>query len=229
MRERYFLGSQLARDLRQISLYGYRDLYRTYGPRSYYYSEMVFGSTATLAALVASAPQVKIYAMRTPRAIPLAEITRRTKLSADEVRRFNPALRTRVPAAAALYLPVYVAEFGRDVSFWHRPPAPSFAAVLNEFLRLGAGEERWDDRRFEPVLRGFERRFAGTNTEEGRIMAAVLAYAVDEAYQSRRGTILAEFRTSPAIQRLFDRAVLARGASGPIRASLTDLDDASSR
>ncbi|MBI3049173.1 MAG: hypothetical protein HYY76_12775 [Acidobacteria bacterium] len=222
VRERYFLGSRLARDLRQISLYGYRELYRTYGPRSYYYAEMVFANTATVAALTASMPQVKIYAMRTPRAIPLAEITRRTKLPVDEVRRYNPALRTRVPAGATLYLPMYVEQFGRDVSFWHRPPHPAFTAVLNEFLRLDAGEEQWDDRAFEPVLQRFEERFRETNTDEGRIMATVLAYAMDETYLSRRGAILAEFRTSDAIQRLFDRAVLALGVSGPIRASLDD-------
>lgn len=236
VRERYFLGSQLARDLRQISLYGYRELYRTYGPRSYYYSEMIFGNTSTVAALVESTPQVKIYAMRAPRAIPLAEVTRRTKLSVDEVRRYNPALRRRVPAGAALYLPTYVEQFGRDVSFWHRPPSPAFTLVLNEFLRLDAQDGTWDNRAFEPVLRRFERRFRETNTEEGRIMATVLAYAIDDAYLSRRAAILAEFRTSGAIQRLFDRAVLALGVSGPIRAALADPslpdadpDDSSSR
>jgi len=236
VRERYFLGSQLARDLRQISLYGYRELYRTYGPRSYYYAEMIFGNTPTVAALTASAPQVKIYAMRAPRAIPLAEITRRTKLPIDEVRRYNPALRTRVPAGAALYLPAYVEPFGRDIAFWHRPPSPAFTSVLNEFLRLDGRDGLWDDRAFEPVLRRFERRFRETNTEEGRIMATVLAYAIDEAYLSRRAAILAEFRTSGEIRRLFDRGVLALGVSSPIRAALADPsqpdpepDDSSSR
>ena len=136
VRERYFLGSQLARELRQISLYGYRELYRTYGPRSYYYSEMVFGNMATVAAITASTPQAKIYAMRAPRAIALSEVTRRTRLSVDEVQRFNPALRTRVPAGATLYLPSYVADFGRDVSFfafsypWWRFVLGFFFAVL---------------------------------------------------------------------------------------------------
>ena len=236
VRERYFLGSQLARDLRQISLYGYRELYRTYGPRSYYYSEMVFANASTVDALTESTPQVKIYAMRTPRAIAIADITRRTTLSVDEVRRYNPALRTRVPAGATLYLPMHVAEFGRDVSFWHRPPSPAFTSVLNDFLRLDGDTGRWDDRAFEPELRQFERRFRETNTEEGRIMATVLAYAIEENYLSRRGAILAEFRTSGEIRRLFDRALLARGTNGPIRASLgdpslpdADPDDSASR
>ena len=37
------------------------------------------------------------------------------------VRRFNPALIRQVPARATLYLPVYVAAFGENVTFWHRP------------------------------------------------------------------------------------------------------------
>jgi hypothetical protein len=236
VRERYFLGSQLARDLRQISLYGYRNLYRTYGPRSYYYSEMIFGNAAIVEMLAASTPQATIYAMRTPRAIPFAEIAQRTKLPADELRRYNPALRTVVPAAATLYLPVYVEQFGRDVSFWHRPPSPAFTRVLNAFVRLDAQADRWDDRTFEPVLRQFERRFREMDTEEGRIMATVLAYAMDEAFLSRRGAILADFRSSGEIQRLFDRAVLERAGSGRARASLgdpslpdTEPDDPASR
>jgi len=236
VRERYFLGSQLARDLRQISLYGFRELYRTYGPRSYYYSEMVFANAATVAALTASTPQVTIHAMRAPRALPLAEIARRTKLPQDELRRYNPALRTRVPAGATLYLPMHVEEFGRDVAFWHRPPSPAFASVLHEFLRLDTQTDRWDDRAFEPVLRRFERRFRETNTEEGRVMATVLAYAIEETFLSRRAAILAEFRTDAAVRRLFDRALVAVGTSGAFRASLgdaslpeSDSDDPTSR
>jgi hypothetical protein len=127
-----------------------------------------------------------------------------------------------VPAGATLYLPLYIEEFGRDVAFWHRPATPAFTSVLSEFLRLDSETDRWDDRAFEPVLRSFERRFRETNTEEGRIMATVLAYAIDETFLSRRGAILAEFRASDDVQRLFDRAVVARGANGPVRASLED-------
>ena len=64
----------------------------------------------------AGTPQRTIYAMRTTRAVPLAEITRRTGLSVDEVRRFNPALVQQVPARANLYPPHYVPDFGPDVS-----------------------------------------------------------------------------------------------------------------
>jgi hypothetical protein len=208
IRDRYFMGSQFARDLRQISLYGYRDIYRTYGPRSYAYSEMVFGNGLHIRSLAESTPQVKIHAMRTTRAIPLAEITQRTRLSTDEVRRFNPALHTRVPARATLYLPAYVKEFGADVAFWHRPPEAAYAALLNEFLRLDATEEDWEDPSFESVLRTVQKRFAATRTEEGTIMATVLAYVIDETYRSKRGAILAEFRESDAVLQLFRRAVV---------------------
>jgi hypothetical protein len=208
IRDRYFIGSQFARDLRQISLYGYRDIYRTYGPRSYAYSEMVFGNGLNIRALAASTPQVKIHAMRTTRAIPLAEITTRTRLPVDEVRRFNPALLKRVPARATLYLPTYVKEFGADVAFWHRPPDAAYAAVLNEFVRLDATEADWEDRSFESALRVFQKRFAATRTEEGTIMATVLAYVIDETYSSRRGAILAEFRESDAVRQLFQQAIV---------------------
>jgi hypothetical protein len=213
IRDRYFLGSQFARDLRKISLYGYRDIYRTYGPRSALYAEMVFGNAVNVRTLRTSIPQTQIFAMRTSRAIPLAEIVRRTKLSADEIKRFNPALLTKVPARATLYLPLYVKEFGADVAFWHRPASAAYWSVLNDFLRLQTTDERWDDRAFEPVLREFRQRFAETNTEEGDVMATVLAYAIAEAYSSGRSEILAEFRTSDKIQRLFERALRERDAT----------------
>ena len=60
---------------------------------------------------------------------------------------------------------------------------------------------------FEPVLRGFQKRFAQTNTEEGTVFATVLAYVIDEAYSSRRGAILAEFKSSDHIHQLFDQAM----------------------
>ncbi len=213
VRDRYFLGSQFARDLRKIALMGYRDIYRTYGPRSALYAEMTFGNAINVTNIASSMRQVQVFAMRTPRAISISEIMRRTRLSEDEVRRFNPALRTMVPSRATLYLPLYVKEFGADVAFWHLPAKASYAAVLNEFVRLDAGDEKWDDRAFEPVLRGFQKRFAETNTEEGDIMASVLAYAISEAYASSRGAILAEFRTSEKLLRLFDQAVAQRDAT----------------
>jgi hypothetical protein len=210
VRERYFLGSQFARDLRVLDLYGYRDLYRTYGPRSSLYAEMVFGNAYTVRSLMARLRQVPIFAMRTPRAIRLTDITRRTRLSADEVRRFNPALVRQVPARATLYLPTYIKEFGTDVSFWHRPASPEYAGVLDDFLHLDAPPERWDTRAFEPVLREFQRRFRATRSEEGEVMAVVLAYVMDDAYTSKRGEILAEFRGSDEVQRLFERGIRER-------------------
>ena len=140
-RDRYFLGAQFARDLREIALRRYRDLYRTYGRRSALYAEMVVGNTFNVTRMMAEIPQTEIYAMRVPKAVTLAEITKKTGLSTDEVKRFNPALIRRVPATANLYLPMYVAEFGPDVSFWHRPADPEFLAVLDDFVRLDAVEQ----------------------------------------------------------------------------------------
>jgi hypothetical protein len=213
VRDRYFLGSQLARDLRKIALYRYRDIYRTYGPRSALYAEMVFGNAANVENIRQSTRQTEIYAMRTSRTIAISEIIRRTRLSEDDVRRFNPALRTQVPARATLYLPLYVKEFGSNVTFWHLPANASYAAVLNDFVHLNVGEEQWDDRAFEPVLRKFQKRFADTKTEEGDVMATVLAYAIDETYAGKRGAILAEFRDSQKIRALFEQAIVERDAA----------------
>jgi hypothetical protein len=219
VRTRYFLGSKLARDLRALDVYRYRDLYRTYGPRSYLYAEMVFGNTFNVKALTASMPQVRIHAMRTLRAIPLSEITQKTRLPADEVRRFNPALVKRVPANATLYLPSHVAAFGKDVAFWHREPSAAYAAALDEFLRLDYSVEQWDDPSFEPVLRGFQRRFRETGTEEGAVMDTVLAYAIEDAYTSGRRALLAEFRNDDAVVRLLERGLADLGSEQLARAT----------
>ena len=208
VRTRYFLGSKLARDLRALPGKDYKDIHKSYGQRSYLYAEMVFGNTFNIRKLIASTPQMSISAMRTPRPISLAEISERTRLSPDEVRRFNPALTERVPAHATLYLPDYVSEFGPDVAFWRRPPSPLYAAVLNDFMRLDSGPEQWDDPAFAPVLKGFKRRFRETNTEEGLVMETVLAYVMDQAYTSTRRTLLSEYRNSEKVRSLIERGVL---------------------
>ena len=226
VRAQYFGGSQLARDLRQIDLYGYRDIYRTYGPRSYSYAEMVFGNMTNVRQIMESRPQETIHAMRTTRALRLTEIAQRTRLSADEIRRYNPALVKQVPARATLYLPVHVKDFGADVAFWRRPAGAAYAAVLADFFKLESGAELWDDRRFEVVLREFQRRFRATNSEEGTFMAIMLGYVMDDAYSSRRGAILAEFRASDDVRRLFDRAVQVREAqSAPADGGCKSTDD----
>ena len=211
-REQYFLGSKYAVDLRAVSIRRYRDLFRTYGRRSFLYSEMVFGNAVNVTRLVGNTPQVPIFAMRTPRALSMAEVRDKTGLSTDEVKRFNPALVRRVPRGAGVYLPSYVAEFGPDVSFWHRPPSPEFVAVLDAFVRLEPGVERWHDPAFETTLRDFQYRFRETETEEGTVMATTLAYFIDALYTSRRAGILAEFRTSGRIERLFRRGLEALGS-----------------
>jgi hypothetical protein len=208
VRSRYLVGSKLARDLRALPGRKYEDVHRSYGPRSYLYAEMVFGNTLNVSDLMSTTAQEPIYAMRTERAISLAEIIARTDLSADDVRLFNPALAERTPAEGTLYLPMHVSEFGRDVAFWRHPPDPEYSAVLDDFLRLDAGPERWDDPSFAPVLSDFRRRFAETHTEEGMVMATVLAYAMDQAYTSPRRALLAEFRTSEQVRLLISRGVL---------------------
>jgi hypothetical protein len=92
IRAQYFIGSEFALALRALPGREFTDLYRTYGPRSFRYSELVFGNMASVEQLRSSMPQQKIYAMRASRDVPLEEITRRTGLSIDEVRRYNPAL-----------------------------------------------------------------------------------------------------------------------------------------
>jgi hypothetical protein len=221
VRARYLLGSRLARDLRAFAGTQYKDVYRSYGPRSYLYAEMVFGNTFNVRSLMASMVQVPIYAMRTSRAIPLTEIIRRTELSVDEVRRFNPALIDRVPAQATLYLPLHVSEFGSNVAFWRQPASPLYAAVLSDFLGLDSGPERWDDPAFAPVLKDFQRRFRETNTEEGMVMHTVLAYAMDQAYTSSRRALLSEFRHSEQVRRLIGRGVLELDAQRDTQALMS--------
>jgi len=207
-REQYLLGAEFARDLRTIAPSRYTELVRTYGPRSFLYAEMVFGNAANVTEIRENTAQQRIHAMRAPRAIPIAEVTRRSGLSVDEVRRFNPALINQVPRGADLYLPMRVAEFGPDVSFWHHPPSPAYSAVLNEFVQLPAAPEQWGDPSFERVLREFQRRFRETRTEEGQIMASAIAYVMQEVAGSRR--ILTEFRTDPRVLNLFEQGLMHR-------------------
>jgi len=212
-REQYFMGSEFAKNLREIDLRRYRDLYRTYGMRSFRYAEMVFGNTITVQRLREEVRQERIYAMRVRRDIPMGEITRRTTLTAREVQRFNPALQRRVPAKATLYLPEPVAEFGADVSFWHRPANPDYAAALEDFLHLEPGVQRWHEASFESELQRFRRRFEATDSEEGRVMATTLAYVIGDLRTSRRAAILEDFRTNRHILQLFRQGVAELAAT----------------
>src|SRR5690349_14588327 len=171
MREQYFRGSDFASSLREISFERYRDLFQTYGYKSSLYAEMVFGNMINVKRLIAEHTQSLIFAMRTSKPLAALDITARTGIKLDEVKRYNPALDTRVPAQATLYLPVYVKAFGPDVSFWHRPPTPEYAAALYDFLHIDAGIERWHEASFEATLRSFQDRFQATHTEEGSVMA----------------------------------------------------------
>lgn len=211
-RERYFLGAQLARDLRTLWPDRFSELYGSYGPRSYRYAEMVFGNAANVRRIIESTPQAKIYAMRTSRAVPLTEITRRTNLPADEIRRYNPSLRKKVPAGATIYLPRFESALGTDVAFWNRAPKATYENVLNDFVRLDASPAEWDNPSFDATLQRFERRFLSTKTQEGTVMATVLAYVRQENATSGRRDILGEFRSSDQIRAMFDQAVRERAA-----------------
>ncbi|MDA1185986.1 MAG: hypothetical protein O2930_15255 [Acidobacteria bacterium] len=205
VRERYFLGAAFARDLRTAQPRTFRDLYGTFGPRSALYAEMTFGNMANVERLRSTMPQVEIFAMRTRRARSLAEVAKGAGVSTAEAQRFNPALKRQVPSGGTVYLPRYVEAFGPDVSFWHRPPSEGYVALLNEFMQLDVPLGEWDARAFDAVLRDFQKRFAATKTEEGTVMATTLAFVLQDQRSSRQAQILAEFRTSPRILRLFER------------------------
>jgi hypothetical protein len=205
VRERYFLGAAFAKDLRIAQPRTFRDLYGTFGPRSALYAEMTFGNMANVERLRTTTPQVKIFAMRTRRARSLAAVAKGAGVSTAEAQRFNPALKRQVPAGGTVYLPRYVEAFGPDISFWHRPPGDKYVALLNEFMQLDVPLGEWDDKAFDPVLREFQKRFAATDTEEGTVMATTLAFVLQDQRSSRQAQILAEFRTSPRILRLFER------------------------
>jgi len=153
--------------------------------------------------------------MRTSRAVSLRELRRTTGLDTSELKRFNPALVKQVPARANLYLPRYVEVFGEDVSFWHRPPNPTFAEVLDRFVRLEDGVERWHEASFEPTLREFQRRFEETDSEEGAVMATTLRYVIGDLRTSRRAAILSDFRTDGRILELFQRGLRELRAAIP--------------
>ncbi|MEX2273116.1 MAG: helix-turn-helix transcriptional regulator [Vicinamibacterales bacterium] len=207
-REQYFLGSDLAVGLRSISDGGYRDIYGSYGPRSYRYAEMVFGNASTIEETISGAEQKRIYAMRTARKITRDEIARRTGLSVATITRYNPALVKAVPAGATLYLPKYYPALGTDVTFWHRDAPSAFVRLLDEFTALDVPAAEWETRGFAATLKDFERRFRDTATEEGTVMATVLSYVRRET-AGPRAKILATFRNSEAIRELFEQGVRA--------------------
>ncbi|MGH9253404.1 MAG: hypothetical protein ACRD3C_02420, partial [Vicinamibacterales bacterium] len=60
---------------------------------------------------------------------------------------------------------------------------------------------------FEPVLQEHRRRFEATGTEEGTVMAAMLAYVIGDLRTSRRAAILDDFRSNGRILQLFNQGV----------------------
>ncbi len=220
IRERYFLGAELNLLVRQARLPGYREIVGGYGPRSFRYAEMIFGNTSTIAERRAAMPQKQIFAMRSSRPIPLEAITRRTGLSVDEVRRFNPALIHSVPAGANLYLPFQMDSLGEDTAFWHRPLNSEYATVLGEFLRLAEqyAVEDWNDGSVLETLRTFEARFRANGTEEGIVMATVIRYVIDDIAEGSQKQILTDFRRSSRVLRLREQGIRVRKALLPAAA-----------
>jgi hypothetical protein len=208
VRERYFTGADFARDLRAISARRFRDVVGTYGNRSFLYAEMVFGNRPNVESLRTGIPQQKVYAHRVPRALDIKEIARKTGLSEREVKHFNPALFRQVPKGASLYLPQRVEGFGPDVSFWHAPAPESFAAALDDFVRLDASWEEWEEPAFEETLASFRKRFRDTRSEEGVVMDAVLAYMVQELRASHR--VMTKYRESDEVRKAFEEGIQRR-------------------
>ena len=58
----------------------------------------------------------------------------------------------------------------------------------------------------EQQLEKYRARFAATRTEEGQVMATMLAYVLQDRKTSGQREILADFRTSPQILQLFTEA-----------------------
>lgn len=204
-RMQYLAGSDFAQKLHSMGD-RYKELYRSYGSNSARYAEMVFGAMHNVRHLRERVRQVPIFAMRVPHDIPIARVVERTGLSEDEVKHYNPALVRQVPATAALYLPVYMEEFGPDISFWHSPAPSAYAAVLDDFTGLDLTVDEWHDAKFESTLRDFQQRFRETETEEGTVMATVMGHIIGEITTGELQRRIEEFRSATRSLGLFEEA-----------------------
>ena len=123
-RERYFLGADLARELRSIGD-EYKDIYQSAVRALPHTRKWCSATPLPSRHHRRDAAAARAFGMRTTRSMPLAEIIRRTGLTADEVRRFNPALAVRPRGCDAL--PPCVRLVGRDVSFWRRQASSDYS------------------------------------------------------------------------------------------------------
>ena len=98
-REQYLMGSDFAASLRDISIQRYRDLFRTYGPRSSLYAEMVFGNMINVRRIIAENPQSPIFAMRTSQSIARARHHRAHRPQARRSEAIQPGARRSRPGA----------------------------------------------------------------------------------------------------------------------------------
>ena len=102
-------------------------------------------------------------------------------------------------------------EFGSDVSFWHRPP-DACSAPRSTRSAAGVGRATLYEPSFALLLNEHRRRFEATGTEEGTVMAAVLAYVTSDLRTNRlRAAILDDFRSNGQILDLFKRGVARTG------------------
>lgn len=212
VRERYLAGAEFVRDVRAAAPGVFSDIYGTYGPRSFLYAEMIFGNTARVESIMANEPQSDIYAMRLRATMPLARLVAISKLPLDQILRYNPSIPSRIPARTTIYLPKPVPALGSDVSFWRHSPSSSYRSVLNRFVALDPSLEIWNSAAFDALLLGFQRQFAATKTEEGTIMATMLAYVLSDRQHSREREILDEYATSARISERFGEAQLERSS-----------------
>ena len=210
-RTQYLVGSHFARELRQLPGRGYQAVVRSYGPRSYLYSEMVFGNIYTAGEIVRDVSQARVYAMRANRDLPLGELARVTNLSEREIKRFNPALVNQVPEGATVYLPRHLEGLGEDVAFWRHPPADAFVSVLDDFLKLDLSLGQWYGSSGRRTIELYRTRFLDTDTEEGQAMATMLAYVAQEMFSGARSEILARYERDPDVIRLVSEGLWALG------------------
>ena len=207
--EQYFRGSQFARDLRARSTCAATAI--SIAPTACARSATPRWSSATRSpcgGCAKTVPQERIFAMRTTRAVPMGEITRRTSLTAREVQRFNPALTRQVPAGATIYLPTRVPEFGADVSFWQREPTAAYAAALDAFLELESGRaSAGTTRRSSRCCRRTAAASRPRAPRKARSWRPTLAYVIGDLRTSRRAEILRDFRSSGQILQLFRQGV----------------------
>ena len=203
-REKYLRGSEFAKALRQVSIRRYRQLFRTYGPRSALYAEMVFGNVYNVRRLTLETPQSEVFAMRAPRNLAISAIAEATGLSPNELKRYNPALVRQVPRGANVYLPMHVEEFGPTCRSGIGPRRPSTRPSWTSFwgsrprLRSGTRARSPSGSKRSPAARRHRDRGRDGHGDDYPLRDR-------QPCQQPPRRHLEEFRTSDRILGLFER------------------------